>query len=173
MNRRQQTLLDKLSTCSKLGAQLELLEELVVIEEVERKVILEATQWQDYHLRHLLRLINKLVPEVRYLISQDKINFSLARAIASLPQMKQEDAARSAIAKHTSVHKFRHALSSNKNQKLIKQLNRLSDQYSAQSGLDIEIIADKTSDNSGRWIIRYFDLEMFDTIRDRLNLIDE
>ena len=164
MNRRQQSLLEKLCTSSKLGVQLELLEELVVIEEVERKAILEATQWQDYHLRHLLRLINKLVPEVRYLISQDKINFSLARAIASLPQTKQEDAARSAIAKHTSVHKFRHSLSSNKNQKLIKQLNRLSDQYSAQSGLDIEIVADKNSDNSGRWIIRYFDLDMFDTI---------
>ncbi len=173
MNRRQHTLLEKLCTSSKLGVQLELLEELVVIEEVERKVIIEATQWQDYHLRHLLRLINKLVPEVRYLISQDKINFSLARAIASLPQVKQEDAARSAIAKHTSVHKFRHALSSNNNQKLIKQLNRLSDQYSAQTGLDIEIVADKNNDNSGRWIFRYYDLDMFDTIRDRLGLMEE
>lgn len=173
MNRRQQALLEKLCTSSKLGTQLELLEELVVIEEVDRKVILDATGWRDYHLRHLLRLINKLVPEVRYLISQDKINFSLARAIASLTQEKQEDAARSAIAKRISVHEFRHTLSSNTNHKLLKHLTRLSDQYSAQTGLDIEIVADKNSDNSGRWIIRYYDLDMFDTIRDRLQLMEE
>lgn len=173
MNKRQQHLLTKLSSLTELGEQLEVLEELVVIEDIDRKIILETTHWQDYHLRHLLRLINKLCPDVRYLISQGKISFSMARAIASLPQAKQEDAARSAIAKRTSVHTFRHLQSKSGNHKLTKHLSRLSDLYSGQSGLDIEIVADKHSDTSGRWIIRYHDLDMFDSIRDKLQLSDE
>lgn len=168
MNRRQRGLLEKLCARTKLGEQLELLEELIVIENVNRNAILEVTKWQDYYFRHMVRLIHKLVPEVRYLIGQDKINFSMARAIASLPNAKQEDAARSAIAKMTSVHQFRLSLKSNNNSKLIQQLNRLSDLYSARTGLDINIVADKNCDISGSWIIRYHDLDMFDVITEKI-----
>jgi hypothetical protein len=173
MNKQAEKLLIKLSASLSLGDQLELLERLIVDEQVSTSTIQAAVGWKDYHIRHLVRLINKLCPEVRYLISQNKVTFSLARALASLPESKQEDAVRTAISRKISVHDFRKKLSKSTNTKLVKDLARQADIFSGQTGLDIEIVPKKNNDYAGSWIIHYHDLDMFDTIKKRLRVKDD
>jgi hypothetical protein len=133
---------------------------------VPNRVIEKITKIKGYQIRHYLRVHQKLSPEAMVLFQSDKISFSLARAIASLPLKQQEKAARNAIAKRTSVARFRSGLKGNADRKLNAGLERLGDQYSALSGLDITIKADKENPKAGEWKIRYTDLDMFDTIAD-------
>ena len=141
----------------------ELLDEGLKSVEISKK-----TNLHDYTVRHHARLHRKLTQSVKDLFLSQKISFSLARAIAGLPEKQQEPEARRAIAKHTSVQAFRSALQNNNDKQLVRELERLSDQLSSLSGLDIQITADKGNSQAGRWIIRYTDLSMFDTISEKI-----
>ena len=122
---------------------------------VSNRAMVKATRIKDYQVRHYLRVHQKLSAEVMSLFQSDKISFSLARAIASLPLKQQEKAARDAIAKQTSVTRFRSGLKGNTDKKLNAELERLGDQYSALSGLDITIKADRENPKAVVCIIRY------------------
>ncbi len=135
---------------------------------VSNRQIHKATRIPDYQIRHYLRVYQKLTPDVMKLFRTGKISFSLTRAIASLTPSKQERAARDAIAKRMSVNEFRQKMKGNNDRQLTAELERLSDRYSALSGLDISIRADKHNPKAGVWVIRYTDLDMFDVIADVL-----
>lgn len=130
--------------------------------------IAKETHIPDYQIRHLDRVYRKLVPEVSYLLKLGKITFSMARSIASLDAKSQERLARESIAKHISVHQFRATKMGNPDRRLIKDLEKLGDQYSEITGLDIQIKADSRNAKAGHWMIRYHDLDMFDTIAEKL-----
>lgn len=130
--------------------------------------IAKETNIPDYQIRHLDRIYRRLVPEVSYLLKTGKITFSMARTIASMETKSQERLARESIAKHISVHQFRATKMGNPDRRLIKDLEKLGDQYSEITGLDIKIKPDTRNANAGNWIIHYHDLDMFDTIAEKL-----
>ncbi|QEY15999.1 MULTISPECIES: hypothetical protein [unclassified Cellvibrio] len=135
---------------------------------IKNAVISKQSKLPDYQVRHYLRVYRNLVPEVMSLFQAGKITFSMVRAIASLAPKKQEKAARDAIAKCTSVSKFRNKLKGSSDQKLTAELERQSEHYSGVTGLDITIKADKHNPNAGLWVIRYSDLNMYDVIAEKL-----
>jgi ParB-like chromosome segregation protein Spo0J len=122
---------------------------------------------KDYTVRHHSRLHEKLSDPVKELFLSQKISFSLARAIAGLPSKQQEAFARKAIAKHISVQSFRQSLKVNDDAGLVREMERLSEQLSQLSGLDIKIQPDKHNAQAGLWVVRYADLTMFDVICER------
>lgn len=163
----QQKLLGQLKQSSLVTEQYRLIAELLH-EGLKASEIAKKSTLSDYTVRHHARLHRKLTQSVKDLFLSEKFTFSLARAIAGLPEEQQEAAARKALAKHTSVKNFRSSLRQNDDQQLVRELERLSDQLSSLSGLDIQITADKGNSRAGRWIIRYTDLSMFDTITEKI-----
>lgn len=135
---------------------------------VKTHIIAKETDLTAPQIRHHYRIAHKLQPTVMQLLEEGKITFSLARAIASLPGSKQERAARDAISKGTSVSCFRNKLKNNDDQALLRELERLSQQCSDVSGLDIQIKADRHNAKAGYWMIRYADLDMFDCIASKI-----
>jgi ParB-like chromosome segregation protein Spo0J len=129
--------------------------------------IARRSDLKDYTVRHHARLHVKLNESVKDLFLSRKISFSLARAIAGLPSKQQEAFARKAIAKHISVQSFRQSLKANDDAALMREMERLSEQLSQLSGLDIKIQPDKHNAQAGVWIVRYADLTMFDVICER------
>lgn len=162
-----QKLIRQLKNESDVVGQFQLIGELLD-EGFRSAEIARQAGLKDYTVRHLARLHAKLNDSVKDLFLSRIITFSLARAIAGLPAREQESAARKALAKHTSVKNFRSSLRQNDDQQLVRELERLSDQLSSHSGLDIQITADKGNSRAGRWIIRYTDLSMFDTITEKI-----
>lgn len=160
-------LMNQLATANSASEKVSLIGQLHDME-VSNRQIQKATKIPDYQIRHYLRVHQKLTPEVMKLFRTGKISFSLARAIASLAPAKQEKTARDAIAKRMSVNKLRQKMKGNSDRQLTAELERLSDQYSALSGLDITIKADTNNPKAGTWAIRYTDLDMFDVIADAL-----
>jgi hypothetical protein len=122
----------------------------------------------DYTIRHHARLHRKLGDAVKELFLANKITFSLARALAGLPLVQQEAEARKALSQQMSVQTFRNKLRQLDDVKLMREMERLSDQLSALSGLDIQIRPDKHDTRAGSWIIRYADLGMFDVIVEKV-----
>lgn len=167
MSRYQQSLIAQLKSTSSIIEQYELVSDLVT-DGVSCIAIARQSGLADYHIRHLARLHHKLNAEVRALFLQGKLSFSMARAIAGLPNKQQENVARRTIAKGISVQSLRMSLSENQDKNLVRDLERLSEQASALSGLDITIIADKNNSHAGSWVIRYSDLDMFDTIVEKI-----
>ncbi|QEY15923.1 hypothetical protein D0C16_08030 [Cellvibrio sp. KY-GH-1] len=135
---------------------------------IKNTIISKETEIRDYQVRHYLRVYRNLVPEVMSLFQAGRITFSMARAIASLDEKKQEKAARDTIAKGTSVNGFRNKLKDSTDKKLTAELERQSELYSGISGLDITIKPDKHNPKAGVWLIRYADLDMYDVIADRI-----
>lgn len=129
--------------------------------------IARRSDLKDYTVRHHARLHAKLNESVKELFLSRKISFSLARAIAGLPSKQQESAARKAIARNVSVESFRKSLKENNDAGLLRAMERLSEQLSQLSGLDIKIQPDKNNAQAGVWIVRYADLTMFDVICER------
>jgi hypothetical protein len=129
--------------------------------------IARQTDLKDYTVRHFARLHAKLNESVKELFLCRKISFSLARAIAGLPSKQQESAARKAIARNVSVQSFRNGLKENDDAGLLREMERLSEQLSQLSGLDIKIQPDKHNAQAGVWLVRYADLTMFDVICER------
>lgn len=140
----------------------------LVDEGVSTSTIARESKLADYLVRHYARVHRKLVPDVIRLFGQGKISFSLARAIASLPATQQEKSARDSIAKKISVHSFRANAGGNADKQLVRDLERLADQYSELSGLHIIIMPDTHNPKAGSWVIRYESLDMFDTITEKL-----
>lgn len=167
MNLYREKLFNQLKKTVLVTEQYQLIAELLD-EGLKAAEISKKSNLQDYTVRHHARLHRKLIQSVKDLFLSEKITFSLARAIAGLPEKQQEAAARKALAKHTSVQAFRSALQQNDDKQLVRELERLSDQLSSLSGLDIQIAADKGNSHAGRWIIRYTDLSMFDTISEKI-----
>lgn len=130
--------------------------------------IAHESKLADYLVRHYARVHRKLVPECRQLFDQGKLTFSLARAIASLPPRQQEKSARDSIAKKISVHQFRANSGGNTDKQLVRDLERLADQYSELTGLHIVIMPDTHNPKAGSWVIRYESLDMFDAITEKL-----
>lgn len=122
---------------------------------------------KDYTVRHLSRLHEKLSAPVKELFLSQKISFSLARAIAGVDPKRQEQDARKAISSGTSVSTFRQMLNENDDVKLKREMERLSEQLSQMSGLDIKIRPDKNNAQAGVWVVRYANLTMFDVICER------
>lgn len=131
---------------------------------VATHLIAKYTQLTAPQIRHYHRVARKLHPDVMQLLDEGKISFSLARALASLAPSKQERAARDALARGISVATFRSKLKDNDDYALRRELERLSQHCSDMSGLDIHIKADKNNAKAGYWMIRYSDLDMFDSI---------
>lgn len=167
MNVYNEKLLNQLSKAVLVTEQHQLIAELLD-EGLKAADISKKSKLQDYTVRHHARMHRKLTQSVKDLFLSEKITFSLARAIAGLPEEQQEAAARKALAKHTSVQNFRSSLRQNDDQQLVRELERLSEKLSSISGLDIQIAADKGNSRAGRWIIRYTDLSMFDTITEKI-----
>lgn len=122
----------------------------------------------DYELRHYRRVNTKLITEVYSFFSLGKISFSLAKVLASAPQEKQEDLAREAIAKRLSVSTLRNKITGNHSAKFLRDMERLSDRYSEETGFDIRIIPDPKNSKAGHWVISYHNLDMFDAITEKL-----
>lgn len=122
----------------------------------------------DYELRHYRRVYTKLTPEVFNFFQQGKISFSQAKVLASSELAKQEFFAREAIAKRLSVVSLRKRISGNHSGKFIRDLERLSNSYSEQTGFDIQIIADSKNEKAGKLVISYHNLDMFDAISEKL-----
>lgn len=135
---------------------------------IKTHIITKESRIPSAQIRHYYRVAKKLQPSVMDLLEARKISFSLARAIASLPEKNQERAARDALAKRTSVASFRSKLKGNDDQALLRELERLSQQCSEVSGLDIQIKPDKNNAKAGHWVIRYSDLDMFDCVANKL-----
>lgn len=157
---------DQLLSCASNGQRARLMKELVSLG-VKTAVIAKRLDIADYQVRHFVRVARRLVPEVMQLLDNDKISMSLARAIASLPDAQQENAARNALAKRTSVSRFRAEVFVNSDQRLVTDLERLADTYSEQSGFALQIKPDRDNSNSGSWIIRYHSLDDFDELTRR------
>ncbi len=135
---------------------------------VSNKIIEKETGIHDYQIRHYRRVYRKLEASVMALFEREQISYSMAKAIASLPQKEQEKAARTAIAKKISVHQFRGSRNTNPDKKLAVDLARLADRYSEVSGFAIKITADVANSKAGVWIVSYHDLDMFDAIAEKL-----
>src|SRR5690606_6605224 len=106
MSRYRENLVTRLKSTGSIIEQYELVSDLVD-DGVSCVAIARQTDLPDYRVRHLARLHHKLNGEVRVLFLQGKLSFSMARAIAGLPDKQQENAARKTIAKKTSVQSFR------------------------------------------------------------------
>lgn len=162
-----ESLFVQLVSCQSSGQRARLMKELVSLG-VKTAVIAKRIGMADYQVRHHVRVARKLVPAVMHLLEQEKISLSLARAIASLPEAQQEGAARTAVAKSTSVSRFRAEACNNTDKRLVVDLERLANEYSERSGLNIQIKPDKENNKSGTWIIRYHSLDDFDVLTQRL-----
>ncbi|MCG7883730.1 MAG: hypothetical protein AB2669_07190 [Candidatus Thiodiazotropha endolucinida] len=127
----------------------------------------KITGYRDYTIRHYLRISKKLVPPVKELLHKNRLKFSMARAIASLPPESQEDEARKALMTATSVHRLRSKLSGDDkfcDEETARYFERLSMKIAEQTGLVVEIKPDKDSKHSGTMSFRYTDLRDFDSI---------
>ena len=135
--------------------------------------IRSATGIKEPQIRHYVRVCNKLITPVMDMLHRNKISFSLARAIASLPAAKQEDAAREAISKNTSVSDFRNDQSDNRlklDQATRRYYKMLEDLISAQTGMDLTISPDATNKNNGNINIRYVGNDMFEAACTRMGV---
>ncbi len=133
----------------------------------------ELTGYRDYTIRHYLRIAKKLVPAVKALLHRNSISFSMARAIASLPAPDQEAQARNAMMTGTSVHRLRRRLSGDDafcDEQTSRYFARLANMLSEQTGLVISIAPDKDNKRAGTVVLRYTDLQDFDSICARLNV---
>lgn len=166
MNLYSQKLIWQLKNENDVVGQFQLIVELLD-EGFRPAEIARQTDLKDYTVRHFARLHAKLNESVKELFLSRKISFSLARAIAGLPSKQQESAARKAIARNVSVQSFRKSLNENDDAGLLREMERLSEQLSQLSGLDIKIQPDKHNAQAGVWIVRYADLTMFDVICER------
>lgn len=166
MNLYSQKLICQLKNENDVVGQFQLIVELLD-EGFRPAEIARQTDLKDYTVRHFARLHAKLNESVKELFLSRKISFSLARAIAGLPSKQQESAARKAIARNVSVQSFRKSLNENDDAGLLREMERLSEQLSQLSGLDIKIQPDKHNAQAGVWIVRYADLTMFDVICER------
>lgn len=166
MNHYQEKLIVNLKQASHGIEQYQLIAALLD-EGLKASEISKKSNMQDYTVRHHARLHRKLAQSVKDLFLSGKISFSLARAIAGLPSKQQEAFARKAIAKHISVQSFRQSLKANDDAGLLREMERLSEQLSQLSGLDIKIQPDKHNAQAGVWVVRYADLTMFDVICER------
>lgn len=166
MNLYSQKLIWQLKNENDVVGQFQLIVELLD-EGFRPAEIARQTDLKDYTVRHFARLHAKLNESVKELFLSRKISFSLARAIAGLPSKQQESAARKAIARNVSVQSFRKSLNENDDAGLLREMERLSEQLSQLSGLDIKIQPDKHNAQAGVWVVRYADLTMFDVICER------
>lgn len=162
-----ESVFEELRGCTSSGRRVRLMKDLVSFG-VKTAVIGKRLGIADYQVRHCVRVARRLVPEVMVLLDNNKISLSLARAIASLPDAEQENAARTALAKRISVSRFRAEAFANPDKRLIAELERLADSYSEKSGFALQIKPDMDNSDSGTWIIRYHSLDDFDELTRRL-----
>jgi hypothetical protein len=167
MNPKVELLLTELSSTACHFKRLGLLRDLKE-RRVKTKVIEKATGIKDYQIRHYLRVELKLCPTVKTFFQKGSVTYSHAKVLASMAPEQQEKTARQIIAKGTSVHQLSASINANANVRLNSDLEKLADQYSAISGLDIKIKADREDGKAGVWSIRYTDLDMFDTIVEKI-----
>jgi len=128
---------------------------------------------KDYTVRHYLRISKKLSPLIKKFLHQEKISFSLARAIASLPENRQEEEARKAIMRGISVHRFRASIGEDGafcNEDTERYFQHLTNVIAEQIGFMVSISPDKNNSKAGTISIRYADLGDFDSICDRLRV---
>lgn len=128
---------------------------------------------RDYTIRHYLRIAQKLSPNVKRLLHTNKLTFSMARTIASLPADKQEEEARRALHTGTSVHKLRARLSGSdaySDDESARYFARLADTIAIQSGLNVSIVPQKGNHQAGTLSLRYTDLREFDAICAKLGI---
>ena len=162
-----ESVFEQLMGCTSNGQRVRLMNELVSFG-VKTAVIAKRLAIADYQVRHCVRVSRRLAPDVMALLENNKISLSLARAVASLPEAEQENAARTALAKRISVSRFRAEAFANPDKRLIADLERLADSYSEQSGFALQIKPDIDNSSSGTWIIRYHSLDDFDELTRRL-----
>lgn len=137
----------------------------------------KLTGLKDYTIRHYLRISKKLEPSVKDLLHKNRISFSMARAIASLPAEKQDNEARKAIMSGTSVQRLRGKLFGNDtftDEKTQHHFERLASYISEQTGLSVTIVPDKDNKHAGVMHFRYTDMRDFDAMCERLKVnLDE
>jgi hypothetical protein len=139
-------------------------------------VLCKATGFTESQIRHYIRVSRRLISEVKYLLHTNKIKFSLAKALASLPPDQQEETARQAIMNRISVHEFRDKAKSTPrglDHRTVEYFKRLEQTIADQTGIVIEIIPDSDNKNAGYVKMRYADLGDFDNICDRLRVTIE
>ena len=159
--------IQKLKEGQPTNVQVQLIGELID-DGAKAENISKDANLKNYHVRHCARVHKKLIPEVKDLFDRGKISFSHVRSIASQPNDKQEPLARDVIAKNISVHLLRNSNSLSTNNRLIRDLEKLANNYSEHTGLDIKIIPDAKDENSGTWILKYYSLDDFDFIKSKL-----
>jgi len=133
----------------------------------------KLTGFKDYTIRHYLRISKKLTRPVKELLHNERITFSLARSVASLPTEKQEEAARRAIMMGVSVHRFRDQLLENEkfsDKETELYFQRLAMILQEKTGFNMSIVPDKFNKQAGTISVRYSDLRDFDSICSRMNV---
>lgn len=133
----------------------------------------KITGFRDYTIRHYLRISKKLEPPVKELLHKNRLKFSMARAIASLPPDLQEEEARKVFMTAISVHRLRRKLSGDDkfcDEKTARYFERLSTMIAEQTGLVVEVIPDKENKYSGIMSFRYTDFRDFDSICSRMKV---
>jgi hypothetical protein len=133
----------------------------------------KITGFKDYTIRHYLRISKKLSPPVKDLLHRDRIKFSLARTLASLPIEKQEAEAKKAIMTGISVHRFRDKLSGDEkfcDKETEQYFERLAMVIAEKTGFNLSITPDKNNKHAGNISLRYTDLRDFDSICSRMQV---
>lgn len=128
---------------------------------------------RGYTIRHYLRIAQKLTPNVKRMLHTNKLNFSMARTIASLPEDKQEEEARKALSAGTSVSKLRAKLNGDNmysDEETARYFARLSETIAQQTGLNVMIVPQKGNTRAGTLSLRYTDLREFDAICAKLQV---
>lgn len=135
--------------------------------------LMDIMDCKDYTIRYYTGISKNLIDPVKALLHSEKLTFSHARAIAPLPPREQEEAARSALMHHTSVHAMRNKLKG-RNESLdddsAKYFERLADKLGQQTGLMLSIKPDTKNKHAGTMVLRYTDLRDFDAICSRLRV---
>lgn len=144
--------------------------------DIPPSALCKATGFTESQIRHYCLVSRKLIPEVKELLHTNKIKYSLAKAIAALPRAEQEEKARQAIMRRTSVHQFRDTVKSTPrklDERTLEYFKQLEQTMGDQTGIVLEIIPDPDNKNAGYVKMRYADLGDFDNICDRLRVTIE
>lgn len=138
------------------------------------KKIKERLGLNRFEYSHLMRISRKLSEPVKDILAKSKLSEGHARALTSLPQAKQEEAARNAIGKRWSVRRLEQEVRALLVGKPVNDDNsyyeNLGEKISATIGHPVKVIPSKTDQSTGMIQITYLGYDAFDGIMARMRV---
>jgi hypothetical protein len=137
-------------------------------------VIAKRSKLPGYEIRKLVRIGKNLNTAVKQLLHQEHITLGHARVIAGIPTKEQESVARKVIAQRISVRAledYKRGTSKRLDDETAKYYQRLSQTASETIGHPLSITPAAKNKNAGVITIKYNDLDSFDSIFDRLQIV--